>query len=127
MAWISELKNVLLVNNLILWMSLFCVSFTALAQKRFAVETTQEVSPEIKKKYPQVQFKTPKDKPKADVPRLSERDKYFTSLGLGSELGSMDEADKDILFYRLKNSSVSKLKNWYPKFPQTVWKKLESK
>lgn len=98
-----------------------------MAQKRAAVETIEEVSPEIQKKYPHVQFKTPKDAPKSEIPAVSGREQYFKSLGLNEELKSMDEADKDILYYRLKNSSVAELKVWYPKFPKSIWKKLEKK
>ena len=95
-------------------------------EKKFAVETEEKVPKRLQKKYPHVQFKTPKNLPKPDVAPMDEREHYFSELGLKQELIDLDEADKDVLHWRLKNSSLTKLKDWYPRFPQTVWSKLQA-
>lgn len=106
---------------LLLW-SVFAFSAE---KKKFAVETTLPVSEDIQKKYPHVQFKTPMDQAKPDIVPTSQRDTYFNELGLKNELSALDEADKDVLYWRLNNSSIEKLKAKYPSFPPLVWVKLE--
>ena len=110
-----------------LWVVLLLWSVGALSaeKKKFAVETTLPVSEDIQNKYPHVQFKTPSDQANPDIVSTSQRDNYFNELGLKSELSNLDEADKDVLFWRLNNSSIEKLKAKYPSFPPSVWVKVE--
>lgn len=104
----------------------FC-SLHAIAEeeKKFAVETAEEVPEKVRNKFPQAQFKTPQEDRTEDVVLVHHRDKFIASLGIKEEhLPQLDEADKDILYWRLKNSSLEKLKGWYPQFPEQVWLKL---
>lgn len=85
----------------------------------------EAVPKDMQSKYPHVKFKTPLDLAKPNIIPIDQRDTHFDELGLKNELSGMDEADKDILYWRLKNSSVTNLKDLYPSFPPIVWIKLK--
>lgn len=103
-------------------------SFGVIAEtpSKYAVETIDQVPTKLKEKYPEAIFKTPQDLPPSDLKPLDERNRDFEKLGLKDEILKMDEADKDVLHWRLKHASIEKLKKWYPLFPATVWSKLQT-
>ncbi len=98
----------------------------AVTPSKYAVETIEPIPAKIKEKYPEARFKTSEDVAPSDIAPMEIRNQYFDQIGLKSELSKMDEADKDILHWRLKHASLDKLKKWYPQFPSSVWAKLQT-
>lgn len=62
---------------------------------------------------------------KSQLPDRDLREAAFTKAGLTEEIKKMDEIDRDLLFYKAKNSSIEELKKEYPSIDIEKIKKLK--
>ena len=62
---------------------------------------------------------------KSQLPDRDLREASFVKAGLTEEIKKMDEIDRDLLFYKAKNSSIEELKKEYPGIDIEKIKKLK--
>jgi hypothetical protein len=55
------------------------------------------------------------------------RDLFFDEVGIKDRIKNFDEAEKNVLFYRIKRLSVERLIKNYPTFPQETFEKAKKK
>ncbi len=65
------------------------------------------------------------EKKKSQLVDRVAREAAFLKADLGSEVAMMDEVDRDLFYYKVKNNSVDELKKEFPKIDIEKMKKLK--